>query len=168
MKDAGGVRVATAEDAVAAKRRGTETGETTTVDLPGTDGVKEVKLNERGPTKLPPGDDKEGIIETGPVKTGPEIPEKELTKWLNARKPAVQSCYERQLKRQPSLAGHLLIRFDVTPRGRVANVGFEENSLRSSAVQECISSLMRGWVLPFQPEDDVPVAMPFIFTSTTR
>lgn len=163
IKDASGVSIASAEDAVAARRRGNETGDVTTVEMPGSEGVKEVKLGERGPTQLPP---TAVTVDTGPIKTGPELPEDELARWLTSRKPAVQSCYERQLKRQPTLAGRLVIRFDITPRGRVGKVGFEEDTLRSPAVEGCIAALMRGWVLPFQPEDDTPVAMPFIFTAT--
>lgn len=164
IKDASGIRVANAEDAVAGQRKGKDTGETQTVEVIGTNGVKEVKLTERTPNAVPPPG--EGIVNTGPIKSGPEIPEEELGKWLRARKPAIQSCYERELKRQPSLAGHLTIHFDITPRGRAANVAFDEDTLRSSAVNACITGLMRGWVLPFQPEDDAPVAMPFIFTAT--
>ncbi|MBL8911891.1 MAG: AgmX/PglI C-terminal domain-containing protein [Archangium sp.] len=164
LRNAGEMRVANAEDAVAGKRQGKDTGETETVEPIGTNGVKEVKLTERMPNAVPP--PSEINVNTGPVKSGPEIPEEELSKWLRARKPAIQSCYERELKRQPSLAGHLTIHFDITPRGRAGNVTFDEDTLRSAAVNSCISGLMKGWVLPFQPEDDAPVAWPFIFSAT--
>ncbi|MFT3711022.1 MAG: AgmX/PglI C-terminal domain-containing protein [Archangium sp.] len=165
MRDAGGIKVADMDDAMRSKRRGNESGETSTIELPGTDGVKEVKLSERGPSKVPGNDKGEGTVDTGPVKSGPEVPEEELGRWLRARKSAVQSCYERELKRQPSLAGRMVIRFDITPRGRVDKVSFEDDTLHSPAVQVCISSMMRSWVLPFQPEDDAPVSLPFVFMS---
>jgi hypothetical protein len=47
----------------------------------------------------------------------------------------------------------------------VARVGFEDDTLHNVAVQQCISTVMRAWVLPFQPEEEVPVALPFIFTA---
>jgi hypothetical protein len=157
------------DDAMRSKRRGSDTGETSTIDLPGTDGVKEVKLGERGPAKVPGRKDgaDDGTVDTGPVKSGPEIPEDELGRWLRARKGAVQSCYERELKRQPTLAGRMVIHFDITPRGRVDHVGFADDTLHSPAVQICITNLMRGWVLPFQPEDDAPVSMPYIFSAAS-
>lgn len=91
--------------------------------------------------------------------------ERALTRWLNARKPAMISCYERELKRRPTLAGRMVIRFAVDSRGHVARVGFDDDTLGSPAVQQCITTVMRAWVLPFSPEDEVPVSLPFVFTA---
>jgi hypothetical protein len=159
---ADGVKVASVEDATNARRKGEDTGETQDIDLPiGTPGMKRVELTETGPRK--PGTPPEVKSEKLVIDT-PDIDAKELAKWLNSRKPAIQSCYERQLKRTPTLKGHLEIMFTITPRGRIGEVGFDQDTLHSSAVEQCISGMMRGWVLPFAPEDDVPARLPFIFT----
>lgn len=154
-----GVAVATVDDVTATKRKGEDTGTTSEIDRLGTDGVKRVELNEGGGKPVKPGEvtAEKLIIDT------PEIDEVLLAKWLQGRKPAIQSCYDRELKRNPKLQGRLVIKFAITSRGRAGGIGFDEDSLRSSAVQQCISGMMRGWVLPFAPEDDVPVALPFIF-----
>lgn len=157
-----GVNVASVDDATAGKRKGTEVGGTSEIERLGTDGVKGVELAEKGTNVI-------GSVKTEKIQLDtPEIDETSLTRWLQGRKPAIQSCYERELKRSPKLAGRLLIRFAITSRGRVGGVGFDEDTLRSASVEDCISALMRGWVLPFKPEDDVPVALPFIFSAASR
>lgn len=161
MKDAGGIRVASVDDATAGQRRGADQGQTTSVDLPGTEGVREVRLEERtGPPPKP-----EVVTESIQVQDT-DIDGDALARWLKSRKSAVQSCYERELKRQPTLAGRMVIHFAVTGRGRIEQVSFGEDTMHSQAVQTCITNVMRGWVLPFSPEESVPVALPFVFSAT--
>ncbi len=155
-----GVAVASVEDATASRRKGSETGGTSEIEVLGTEGVKRVELREATTNPIAARVQAEKIV----IDT-PEVDERALTQWLNGRKSAIQSCYERELKRSPKLAGRLVIKFAITSRGRVSGVGFEEDSLRSAQVQQCISGLMRAWVLPFAPEDEVPVTLPFIFSA---
>ena len=139
-----GLKVASVDDATAGKRKGNETGGTSEIERVGTDGVKDVLLNEqKGPAITGRVTEERLQLDT------PEIDELSLTRWLQGRKPAIQSCYERELKRTPKLEGRLVIKFAITNRGRVGGVGFSEDTLRSQQVQLCISALMRGWVLPF-------------------
>lgn len=152
-----GVQVASADDATTTTRKGEDTGSTSQIEGPVTERVQEVGLNERknkGPAAVTMENCEAATTEIDPLK---------LTSWMQGRKPAIQGCYERELKRSPNLAGRLVIRFTITSRGRVNSVGFDEDTLRSPAVQQCIAALMRGWVLPFTPEDEVPVSLPFIF-----
>ena len=155
-----GLQVASIDDATATKRRGNETGGTSEIDPISTERVKNVNLREQGPAILTPRVSSEKVqLDT------PDIDERALTVWLNARKPAIQNCYERELKRSPTLQGRIVLRFAITHRGRVGGVGFSEDTLRSHPVEQCIADIMRGWVLPFTPEDDVPVCLPFIFAA---
>lgn len=163
LKDAAkhGLGVASVEDATASRRRGADEGEVANVELVGTNGVKRVELEEHTAVAVT------ARVQTEKVEVNSEFPDEQgLSRWLNQRKSAVQSCYERELKRTPTLAGRLVIRFVVDTRGRVGQVGFTEDTLRNPAVEQCISGLMRAWVLPFTPEDEVPVALPFIFSAT--
>lgn len=157
-----GVEVASVDDMTASKRKGNETGGTSEIEPVGTNGVKRVDLKETlGPSVTGRVSTERIVVDT------PEIDERALAQWIQGRKPAIQGCYEGVLKRSPTLKGRMVIRFAITSRGRVSNVGFDEDTLRSVAVQQCISGLMRGWVLPFTPEDEVPVSLPFIFTAGT-
>ncbi len=83
---------------------------------------------------------------------------------MRGRRGAIQSCYERELKRNHSLSGRLVLKFTISSRGRVTGLDLSEGSLQNAGVSDCITSLAKGWVLPFTPEDEVPVAFPFVFS----
>ena len=50
------------------------------------------------------------------------------------RKGAIQQCYEKELKRNPSLKGKVVVRFSITPAGRTTDIDIEENTLGNEAV----------------------------------
>ena len=162
MKDAqnGGLGVASVDDATASRRKGNATGAVSEIDPIGTEGVKDVGLAEKGLASVT------GRVTTEKIQVDTrDIDELKLSHWLQGRKSAIQSCYERELKRTPTLQGRLVIRFAIDNRGHIGGVGFDDATLRNSQVQLCISALMRAWVLPFNPADDVPVSLPFIFSA---
>src|SRR5215469_11030782 len=88
-----------------------------------------------------------------------------LSRYIRDRLGAIRGCYERELKRNPGLKGKVVVRFNITPAGRAGDVRIEENTLGSGEVASCIQSLMRSWIFPFKPPDEVPVQYPFLFTS---
>lgn len=159
LKDASSLRVASAAEALAAERKGSDQGNTVGVGEIGTNGVKDVRLEDKGAVAIA------GRVreETISIDT-PEISPDELSKWIRNRRSAIQSCYERELKRDRTLSGRLVVKFVITPRGRVSELDLSEGSLHSAGVSDCISSLARNWVLPFTPADEVPVAFPFVFS----
>lgn len=154
-----GVQVATAEDALKLKLQGSETGTTVGVNAMGTDGVKNVVLEEKKAVSIA-GRVREEVISVD----GPDISSEALTNWMRGRRGAIVSCYERELKRDHSLSGRLVLKFVVSTRGRVTDLDLTEGTMQNAAVRECISSLAKNWVLPFTPEDEVPVAFPFVFS----
>ena len=85
-----------------------------------------------------------------------------LEAYLRSRKGAVLGCYERELRRDASLAGKLTLRLVITPAGRSSDLELEENAL-NAAVGACVKTVMRGWVFPFKPEQNVTVVIPFSF-----
>jgi TonB family protein len=83
---------------------------------------------------------------------------------VKARLKAIQHCYEKELKRNPSLKGKVVVRFSIMPSGRTGDIEIEENTLGNDAVGACIRTAIRGWTFPFKPDDEVPVAYPFVFS----
>jgi TonB family protein len=77
---------------------------------------------------------------------------------------AIQNCYEKELKRNPSLKGKVVVRFSITPSGRSGDIEVEENTLGNEGVASCIRTVIRGWIFPFKPTDNVAVAYPFLFS----
>ena len=147
------------EDALKLKLQGSETGTTVGVNAMGTDGVKNVVLEEKKAVSIA-GRVREEVISVD----GPDISSEALTNWMRGRRGAIVSCYERELKRDHSLSGRLVLKFIVSTRGRVTDLDLTEGTMQNAAVRECISSLAKNWVLPFTPEDEVPVAFPFVFS----
>ncbi|MDX2009686.1 MAG: AgmX/PglI C-terminal domain-containing protein [Myxococcaceae bacterium] len=162
MRNADGFQVATAADALRADRKGDGAGGAVTVGPIGTDGARQVGLVERSDVTVT------GRVREEPVSVETsDIPSDELGKWMRSRRGAIQSCYERVLKRNHQLSGRLVVKFTITPRGRVSALDLSEGSLQDPEVAGCIASLAKNWVLPFTPEDEVAVAFPFVFTPST-
>lgn len=154
-----GVRVATAEDARAGGPKGSDIGSAVSVGALGTNGVRQVALVDRDDSAV------RGRAVMDPVEVeAPEISRDELAKWVGSRRAGIQACYEREIKRNRSLAGRLVLKFVVTSRGRVTQVDLSERTLESDEVVHCITSIASHWVLPFAPADEVPVAIPFVFS----
>lgn len=53
--------------------------------------------------------------------------------------PAIRSCYERESRGDPTLAGKVTVAFVVQPDGRVRNAEAIQNSTGSVAVAACVS-----------------------------
>ncbi|RKG73171.1 energy transducer TonB [Corallococcus sp. CA049B] len=104
------------------------------------------------------------VVDSVPEVDSSEVKPKDLARYIQSRKASIQRCYENGLKRDPSLKGKVMVRFDLTPQGRASNVEVEESTLRSDEVINCIKTTMRAWTFPFKPSDDVPVSYPFIFS----
>ncbi|MFO0726090.1 MAG: AgmX/PglI C-terminal domain-containing protein [Myxococcota bacterium] len=89
-----------------------------------------------------------------------DIVKKEMQK--NVR--ALKDCYERQLKRFPTLAGKLTISFEILDSGKVGNVDFTEDSLKNADVKSCIKERARYWRFPKPNGGSVFVNFPLVFT----
>jgi TonB family protein len=65
---------------------------------------------------------------------------------------AIRYCYERELKRIPTLKGKISIRITVNPEGRVKNVEIVNSTLNNNRVERCIVARVRLWK-DFKPID---------------
>jgi TonB family protein len=58
---------------------------------------------------------------------------------------AVQYCYERELKRSPSLKGKVTVRITIAPDGSVKNAEIISSTLDNPRVERCILSRIQLW-----------------------
>lgn len=65
---------------------------------------------------------------------------------------AIQYCYERELKRNPTLKGKVVVRITVSPDGQVTNVSILSSTLNNDRVERCIISRIQLWK-DFKPID---------------
>jgi hypothetical protein len=85
---------------------------------------------------------------------------------IRLKKFEIQSCYESSLKRNPSLAGKMVIQFEVGQNGAIDDTSFPAEKLSDEAVQDCIAERARGWKLrPLHQHDSLSVAFPFVFAA---
>jgi outer membrane biosynthesis protein TonB len=103
-------------------------------------------------------------VETGggPEVESSSVDRQAVARFVQSRLAGIKACYEKELKRNPSLAGRIVVRFVIAPTGRVSSVEIEENAL-NPGVASCIRTIVRGWSLPFKPDEEVPVSYPFLF-----
>jgi hypothetical protein len=107
------------------------------------------------------------VVEGTPEVGSSSIDRDALGRYVRARKPALAACYERELKKNASMGGKLMLRFVIAPSGRATSVEITDGALGSDALYGCIKSIVRTWVFPLRPESDVPVAFPFVFSPAT-
>jgi TonB family protein len=157
LAGARGVSVATA-DSVGGPRGG-DSGRTAGIGDVGTSGGGNVALAGKSDVRVTG-----KVSAAAPEVDSADVDRAALSRYIRDRLNAIRACYERELKRNPSLKGKVVIRFNITPAGRAGDVRIEENSLGSPDVAACISGLMRSWIFPFKPPDEVPVQYPFLFT----
>ncbi|RKI74219.1 energy transducer TonB, partial [Corallococcus sp. AB049A] len=123
-----------------------------------TSGAGTVNTGQKQVVKVPQ------VADSIPEVDSAEVKPRDLARFIQSRKASIQRCYENGLKRDPSLKGKVMVRFELTPQGRASNVEVDESTLRSDEVINCIKTTMRAWTFPFKPSDDVPVSYPFIFS----
>ena len=158
LSGASGVGVATADSLAAGGPKGGTAGSAAGIGDLGTSGGGNVGLGEKTQATV-----RGGVSMQAPEVDSADVDREKLAAYVRSRKGAIQQCYEKELKRNPSLKGKVVVRFSITPAGRTSDIDIEENTLGNEAVASCIKTTIRGWVFPFKPPSDVPVAYPFVF-----
>ncbi|WNG39097.1 AgmX/PglI C-terminal domain-containing protein [Archangium violaceum] len=159
LEGAGGVGVATEASVGNSGPRGGDSGKVTGIGALGTQGGGKVDLGAKKEVEV-----SGRVTSSAPEVESSEVDRDALARYVKSRLRSIQGCYEKELKRNPNLKGKVLVRFSIRPTGRTGEIEIEENTLGSDAVASCIRAVIRGWVFPFKPDDDVSVAYPFVFS----
>lgn len=87
---------------------------------------------------------------------------------IMARMAGVKYCYNQELKKDPGLAGKVVMKFLIQPKGTVSKVEVKESSLKNKEVEGCMVKEIEGWQFP-EPRrgETVPVTFPFVFKGLT-
>lgn len=87
-----------------------------------------------------------------------------VVRTIKARLGAIKGCYERELRRNPSLSGKVTIEFTIEERGNVTGVTVAENTTGDSAVGKCVASAVRRFRFnPGPSGGSVVFSYPFVF-----
>jgi outer membrane biosynthesis protein TonB len=89
-----------------------------------------------------------------------------VAKEVRSRLGAIKACYERALKRNPTLSGKVVIHWTITQAGTVSGVDVEQDTLGDAEVASCIKALVARWRFPAPAGGSVDVSFPFVFQSS--
>jgi len=83
-------------------------------------------------------------IDMGAVNSGARDID-DVNSIVQAHSPAIQYCYEREVRRNPDLKGKVVVRFTILPKGTVTKAKIISSSLKSQSVERCILSRISRW-----------------------
>jgi hypothetical protein len=107
-----------------------------------------------------------GIVKTEAPAVDGELDPGLIAKEVRARQGAIKACYERALKRNPTLTGKIVMHWTITAAGTVSGVDVESDTLGDSEVGSCIKSLVARWRFPAPAGGSVDVSFPFVFQAS--
>jgi len=85
-----------------------------------------------------------------------------VKKYIARKKGQVRSCYEAELKVDPSLAGKVEVVWTVNPDGSVSGVTVDANTTGNQALGDCVVRRIKRWQFP-EAEEEFEISYPFIF-----
>ncbi len=101
-------------------------------------------------------------LERAPEKQieDPFLPE-ELDDILRHRALQIRACYERGLKRNPTLGGSVSLRLRIGKTGKIREASVEDSTLDDVGVPECLRHEAMSWSFPESRSSTV--VYPFVF-----
>jgi TonB family protein len=119
------------------------------------EGQQVVEVRVRGNLRL---DDGEAIGGDG------DFDATQVVRLIRQRLSAIRACYERELRRNPQLAGKVTVDFTIQTTGSVSNVRASENTTGDDAVASCVTGVVQRFRWNPGPEGgSVTFSYPFVF-----
>jgi len=78
---------------------------------------------------------------------------------------SIRYCYEKELNRDPKLAGKIIVQFIIDLSGTVTEAKVENSMMKDPIVEDCITRRIKRWRFPKPQGGDVVVSYPFVFSS---
>jgi hypothetical protein len=104
------------------------------------------------------------VFSPGAGPNDPPPAEDTLASYVARRSTSVRRCYERELARDPTLRGRVLLRVVIETDGSVGEATIPEDTFPRPEVGACIARLARAWVSPVQLDQRESVEFPFDFS----
>lgn len=104
-----------------------------------------------------------GVVKSEAPAVDGDLDPSIVSKEVRSRLGAIKACYERALKRSPTLSGKVVIHWTITAAGTVSGVDVENDTMGDSEVASCIKSLIARWRFPAPSGGSVEVSFPFVF-----
>lgn len=94
----------------------------------------------------------------------PGLAREVIESFVRGRDRRLQSCYEKELAHLQNRSGYLKVKFTINAAGAVTRLKVVDDTLRSTAVSQCVQTEVAGWIFP-TPQNGTPVHVeyPFVF-----
>lgn len=103
-------------------------------------------------------------VEDGEITGGCEFEVTRVVAMIRNRMGVIRGCYERELRRDPTLAGKIAVEFTIQTTGSVSGVHTTENTTHSEPVGACVvSTVSRFRFNPAPTDGSVTFEFPFVF-----
>jgi TonB family protein len=91
-----------------------------------------------------------------------------LREAVNASRPDVRGCYERELLKRPDASGTVRVTIEVGEKGGVRSVSLGESAVRSAALDACLIKVFKGLKIPELAGGATTVTYPLVFTGSAK
>jgi len=162
LAGAGGVAVANADAIGSGGRKGGGSGNAAGIGDLATKGGGDVGIGGKAETRV-----RSSVSTSAPEVESSTLDRDAVARYVKSRIKAIQGCYERELKLEPTLKGKLAVRITINTQGKVSDTEVDEDTLHSDAVISCVKGLIRFWKFPFTPESDAAVQFSWNFVSSS-
>lgn len=79
--------------------------------------------------------------------------------------PEIARCYEARKKKKSDVGGRVEVRFIISPEGFVSSATVEKSTLKSSAVEKCLTDVVHQILFPMPKGGGVvEILYPFLFS----
>jgi hypothetical protein len=108
-----------------------------------------------------------GELRPGPVQVIGGYDKDLIRRVIRQHTNEVRFCYERELTRDSSLSGRVVVKFSIGGMGTVLTSFVESSTLKASGADQCIASAVRRWQFPKPQGGLVIVSYPFVLKTNT-
>lgn len=87
----------------------------------------------------------------------------DILRVVQARSAGIKFCYEKELQRNPSLAGKVVLNWMINIQGKVSRAYVVSSTLKSPKVENCLLRQVRRWRFTKPDGGQCSVNFPFVF-----
>jgi hypothetical protein len=78
-------------------------------------------------------------------------------------KSSILGCVGEQKKRDPSLSGRMVMRWQIHANGRTSNISCQSDEFKGTPLASCLAGLIKTWTFPKHRIQGEPINFPFTF-----
>jgi hypothetical protein len=102
-------------------------------------------------------------MQEGSPDTDGSLSKEQINRVVRSHAAAIKYCYEKELQRQPRLAGKIDLAWTISPEGTVTKAHVAQSTMQSPAVEGCIAHQVKTWQFPKSTGQTVVQLYPFLF-----